>query len=197
MGNVILPLRGANGAGGGTGSSLNVKDLPEDSWLAIELYIDYNNDKVYFSVPSLNHTVALDTKFPLYLSGGGDHDDNPVKLEISNGYHNSVSSPAEMKIDNINLLAQNTVPTVSISEFISAKFNLYPNPATSVVTISNSENIGIKELLIYDITGRQISTYSYKNENEVQLNIENLSSGTYFLHIVTDKGTGIKKLIKK
>src|SRR5690554_428284 len=189
------PNRGQTSSSNGN-PLLQVK-FPTDSWVTAELYIDYDNDKVYFSVPSLNHTVALDTKFPLDLTGGGDHDDNPVKLEIYNGYHDSVTNPVSLKIDNINLSAQNFTPTVSINEFVSEKFNIFPNPATSVVTISNSENIGIKELLIYDITGRQISIYSYKNENEVQLNIENLSSGTYFLHIVTDKGTGIKKLIKK
>src|SRR5690554_4292536 len=190
-----MPNRGQTSPSSGN-PLLQVK-FPNDSWVTAELYIDYDNDKVYFSVPSLNHTVALDTKFPLDLTGGGDHDDNPVKLEIYNGYHDSVTNPVSLKIDNINLSAQNFTPTVSINEFVSEKFNIFPNPATSVVTISNSENIGIKELLIYDITGRQISIYSYKNENEVQLNIENLSSGTYFLHIVTDEGRGFKKLVKK
>src|SRR5690606_39285907 len=51
--------------------------------------------------PSLNHTVVLNTKFPLFLTGGGEHDDNPVKLEISNGYHNSFTTVKGMKIDNI------------------------------------------------------------------------------------------------
>ncbi len=189
--------RGLNNQPNGLSSPLIKRTLPSDSWVTVELYIDYDNNQVYFSIPSLNHTVVLNTKFPLFLTGGGEHDDNPVKLEISNGYHNSFTTVKGMKIDNINLSAQNFTPTVSINEFVSDKFNLYPNPATNVVTISNSENIGIKELLIYDITGRQISIYSYKNENEVQLNIENLSSGTYFLHIVTDEGTGIKKLVKK
>ena len=192
-----LGERGLNIPPNGLSSPLIKRTLPSDSWVTVELYIDYDNNQVYFSIPSLNHTVVLNTKFPLFLTGGGDHDDNPVKLEISNGYHNSFTTVKGMKIDNINLSAQNFTPTVSINEFVSDKFNLYPNPATSVVTISNSENIGIKELLIYDITGRQISIYSYKNENEVQLNIDNLSSGTYFLHIVTDEGTGIKKLVKK
>src|SRR5690554_6815958 len=191
----VPPNRGQTNPSNGN-PLLQVK-FPTDSWVTAELYIDYDNDKVYFSVPSLNHTVALDTKFPLDLTGGGDHDDNPVKLEIYNGYHDSVTNPVSLKIDNINLSAQNTVPTVSNNEFVSEKFNIFPNPATDAVTISNSENIGIKELLIYDITGRQISIYSYKNENEVQLNIENLSSGTYFLHIVTDEGRGFKKLVKK
>src|SRR5690554_609767 len=175
---------------------LQVK-FPTDSWVTAELYIDYDNDKVYFSVPSLNHTVALDTKFPLDLTGGGEHDDNPVKLEIINGYPHAVTNPVSLKIDNINLSAQNFTPTVSINEFVSDKFDLYPNPATDMVTITNSENIGIEEVSVYDITGKIVKLQKSKNENETQLNIEELSSGTYFLHIVTDEGTGIKKLVKK
>src|SRR5690554_3704861 len=197
-GYVHLPNRGTTYPIGGSNSPLPIKNFPSDSWVTVELYIDYDNDQVYFSVPSPNYTIVGDTKFPLYLTGGGDHNDNPVKLEIINIYGGGIKVPPQgRKIDNINLSAQNFTPTVSINEFVSEKFNIFPNPATNVVTISNSENIGIKELLIYDITGRQISIYSYKNENEVQLNIKNLSSGTYFLHIVTDEGRGFKKLVKK
>jgi len=197
-GYVHLPNRGTTYPIGGSNSPLPIKNFPSDSWVTVELYIDYDNDQVYFSVPSLNYTIVGDTKFPLYLTGGGDHNDNPVKLEIMNTYGGSIKvSPQGRKIDNINLSAQNFTPTVSINEFVSDKFNLYPNPATSVVTISNSENIGIKELLVYDVAGKQIFTHSYKDKHQVQLNIEELKSGTYFLHIVTDEGTGIKKLVKK
>src|SRR5690554_1810501 len=195
---IAIPnARGVTSPSYGANSPLIKKTLPADNWVTIELYIDYDNDKLYFSVPSLNHTVVQDTKFPLFLTGGGDHDDNPVKLEILSGYGSTNSNPVGTKFDNINLSAQNFTPTVSTDEFVSDKFNLYPNPATSVVTISNNENIGIKELLIYDVAGKQIFTHSYKDKHQVQLNIEELKSGTYFLHIVTDEGTGIKKLVKK
>ena|SRR5690554_110313 len=193
-GHVIAPNRGM--MGGGALGTLQV-DLPDDSWVTIELYIDYNNDRIYLSVPSLNYTVAADTKFPLFLSGGGDDDDNPVKLEITASYGGGSTIPMSHRIDNINMSAQGSAPLVSINEFVSSKFNLYPNPATNIVTISNNEHIGINLLMVYDVTGKQISTYSYKDEHEVQVNVDGLNSGIYFLHIVTDEGTGIKKLVKK
>src|SRR5690554_3183429 len=183
-------------------SLLQITNLPVDSWVTIELYIDYDNNQVYFSVPSLNYTSVGDTKFPLYLTGGGDHDDNPVKLEIINHYHyvsvvpGSVK-PQSRKIDNINLSAQNFTPTVSINEFVSEKFNIFPNPATDAVTITNNENIGIKEIAVYDLNGKIVKSQKGKKENEILLNTEDLNSGTYFLHIVTDEGRGFKKLIKK
>src|SRR5690554_3344189 len=189
--------RGLNNQPNGLISPLIKRTLPSDSWVTVELYIDYDNNQVYFSIPSLNHTVVLNTKFPLFLTGGGDHDDNPVKLEISNGYHNSFTTVMGMKIDNINLSAQNFTPTVSINEFVSDKFNIFPNPATDAVTITNNENIGIKEVSVYDITGKIVKLQKFKKENKILLNTEYLNSGTYFLHIVTDEGTGIKKLVKK
>src|SRR5690554_344094 len=189
--------RGLNNQPNGLISPLIKRTLPSDSWVTVELYIDYDNNQVYFSIPSLNHTVVLNTKFPLFLTGGGDHDDNPVKLEISNGYPHTFTTVMGMKIDNINLSAQNFTPTVSINEFVSEKFNIFPNPATDLVTITNSENIGIKEIAVYDLNGKIVKSQKFKRENKAKLDIEELNSGTYFLHIVTDEGTGIKKLVKK
>src|SRR5690554_558280 len=195
-GYVYLPNRGRTFPGGN--GQLRIKNFPSDSWVTVELYIDYDNDQVYFSVPSLNYTIVGDTKFPLFLTGGGDHDDNPVKLEIMNIYGGGIKVPPQgRKIDNINLSAQNFTPTVSINEFVSEKFNIFPNPSEDIVTITNSESIGIEKVSVYDSTGKIVKLQKAKKENEILLNIEDLSSGTYFLHIVTSDGTGIKKLIKK
>jgi len=197
-GYVYLPNRGVIYPYGSANGQLQIKNFPSESWVTVELYIDYDNNQVYFSVPSLNYTLVANTLFPLSLTGGGEHDDNPVKLELMNTYGGSIKvSPQGRKIDNINLSAQNFTPTVSVNEFVSAKFNLYPNPATDLVTITNSENIGIKEIAVYDLNGKIVKSQKFKKENEILLNTEDLNSGTYFLHIVTDEGTGIKKLVKK
>src|SRR5690606_10974907 len=160
-------------------------------------YIDYDNDKVYFSVPSLNHTVTTDTRFPLSLIAGGEHDDNPVKLLFLNGYHGKKKNPAEIKIDNIDISAQNTVPTVSVKEFISEKFNLFPNPTKDIVTITISENIGIETITMYDTNGKMVKEQHCENKSEVSLSIEILATGTYLLHIQTKEGTAVKKVLKK
>src|SRR5690554_1228956 len=195
-GYVYLPNRGRTFPGGN--GQLRIKNFPSDSSVTVELYIDYDNDQVYFSVPSLNYTIVGDTKFPLFLTGGGDHDDNPVKLEIMNIYGGGIKVPPQgRKIDNINLSAQNFTPTVSINEFFLDKFNICPYPATDLVTITNSENIGIKEIAVYDVNSKIVKSQKFKRENKAKLDIEELNSGTYFLHIITDEGTGIKKLVKK
>src|SRR5690554_2365116 len=172
--------------------------LPAHTWVTVEMYIDYDNDRVYFSVPSLNHTVALNTSYPFFLTGGGENDDNPVKLWINNAFKAYRGDTIMgLKIDNINLSAQNFTPTVGVDDFISSKFNVFPNPATDVVTITNNENMGVEEVTVYDGVGRIVQSELHKTTSEMQLNIENLASGSYFLHIKTAQGTAVKKLIKK
>ena len=34
--------------------------VPQNTWLTFEVYLDYGNDKVYYSIPLLNYTIAYD-----------------------------------------------------------------------------------------------------------------------------------------
>ena len=169
--------------------------IPKNTWVTLELYVDYTNSKVYYSVPSLNYTVAFDM-LPLDPNGNGDHNGMPEKLTFLSA-KGGVNSDYTLRIDNINMSAQNTVPALSTNNVLAATFNLHPNPATHVVNITNSENLLVNKVTIYDITGKQLSTQNFNNESDLQLNVENLASGTYMLHLQTNEGTAVKKLVKK
>jgi hypothetical protein len=169
--------------------------MPKNTWITLELYVDYNNSKVYYSVPSLNYTVVFNM-IALDPNGNGDHNGIPKKLRL-HSIKGGVSSDYTIRIDNINISAQNTVPALSTNNVLAATFNLYPNPATNVVNITNSENILVQQVTIYDTSGKQLSTQTFNNEAEIQLNIENLASGLYMLHIQTNEGTAVKQLVKK
>jgi len=173
--------------------------LPTDSWVTVELYIDYSSNKYYVSVPSLSHTVAFDFVFPMILTDPVNEEDpvngTPQRLYFLSNLLKNANSV--IKYDNINISATNVTPTVSVNTFTSGKFNLYPNPVTDIVTITNSENIAIEEITVYDVTGKKIKTKKYGNENNIQLNLSDLAMGTYFLHIKTNQGTAVKKMIKK
>ena len=164
-------------------------NFPFDTWISVELFLDYNLRKCYIYIPSMGILASDD----FYLSS----DQVPEVLSIQGGNRNH-SFDRGVKFDNIKLSALPSLPSyLGVDDFITSKFNIFPNPSEDIVTITNSEAIEIKELLVYDVAGKQIFTHSYKDKHQVQLNIEELKSGTYFLHIVTDEGTGIKKLVKK
>ncbi|MBA5792201.1 T9SS type A sorting domain-containing protein [Flavobacterium sp. xlx-214] len=175
--------------------------VPANSWVTFEVYVDYNNSMVYFSIPALNYTFAKNTGTYILDLNGIEHDDNPVWLSFDTGKFTDVIpiQPNTPKIDNINFSAQNTVPTVNLSaeSVLATQFNVYPNPATTIVNINSAENKHVSKIAVYDVAGKLLSTQSFNNETNLQLNTESLASGTYMLHIETNEGTAVKKLVKK
>lgn len=164
----------------------NTAPFPYSTWIKAEMFIDYNTNTVYFYIPTLS----------LQKAATFSHNKIPEGISFTTV---SLTSSSVVKLDNIKLSALQTLPAyiLSTSEQLAAKFNLYPNPASSVVNITNSENMLVKQVTIYDVAGKLLRTQSFNNETEIQLNVANLTSGTYLLHLKTETGTAVKKLVKK
>lgn len=186
------------------GSINESEKLPFNTWIKFIFYIDYPNRKEYLHIPYLNKVYVNDRL--KYLMSPNLVQDFPIsEIVLTAGYLNSSSNPLSSYIrnryDNIKITALNAVPpgviALSVDNILSEKFNLYPNPATNIVNITNAENIGIEQIEIFDVNGKTVKSLSFNNENEVQLDIENLSSGTYLLYIKTNEGVTVKKVVKK
>src|SRR5690606_20290315 len=164
-----------------------------NTWVSVELFIDYKYEagtviggKIYVYIPALNILKTADFT----------HSETIDLLGIR-GF-GSGNLAVAVKYDNIKLTALNTLPTyLGVEDYISAKFNIFPNPATNVVNITNNENRLVNQVAVYDVTGKLVKTQSFNEQTEIQLNIENLASGTYMLHLQTNEGTAVKKLVKK
>ncbi|MDR2836077.1 MAG: ExeM/NucH family extracellular endonuclease [Bacteroidales bacterium] len=61
-------------------------------------------------------------------------------------------------------------------------FKIFPNPASSTISLQLSENI--KQLEIFNITGKIVDSIYYFNSKEI--NISNLQKGVYFVKILTE-----------
>lgn len=158
--------------------------VPRNTWLKFELYLDYANQISYFTIPSLG------------VSGTSGWFSSSNFSETRLIVETIASVQAVHKFDNLIISAVDTVP-LSTQDFISSKFNVFPNPMNDVVTVTNNESINIEQIQVYDISGKSVKTHSFSNVNQVQLNVENLASGSYLLQIKTDKGIAVKKIVKK
>jgi len=178
--------------------------LPFNTWVKLIAYLDYTNRKVYFEIPYFNKAFTGDF-YKNHPSTNLIQDFKPatVSLAVFLEQEGQASNPAvtRNRYDNIKITALNAVPpeviNLSVNEQLASKFNLYPNPATNVVNITNSENMLVNKVVIYDTAGKQLSIQSFNNEAQIQLSVENLASGTYMLHLQTNKGLVVKKLVKK
>lgn len=63
------------------------------------------------------------------------------------------------------------------------QINIYPNPATTMITITSSANI--KEIKIINLLGEVVSTNSPTN-NQSTIDISQLSKGIYFIEVQAD-----------
>ena len=75
---------------------------------------------------------------------------------------------------------------------------MYPNPSDTVVTIQSSVFSSEVTLEVYNHNGlRIISENLIPNNQSVRLNVSTLNTGMYFVRIVSEGNSAIKKLIKK
>ena len=94
-------------------------------------------------------------------------------------------------VDNI-LLTQNEI--LSVDNFDTAQFSVYPNPSIDVWNISN--NALINTVAVYNVLGKQVIALE-PNATEAVIDASSLNSGIYFARIDGANGATTVKLIKK
>lgn len=69
------------------------------------------------------------------------------------------------------------------TESSSENFNIsvYPNPVSEQLTVSNPKSIGWNKLQIYTTSGKIVYTNSCGGNSSIQVDVNDLSAGTYYL----------------
>ena len=148
------------------------------------------------------HIPKIESKIKInnttYTSTSGVQDTNTggiITVELPAGEH------AITRVEDANIFYMKTSykndpdnpddPTLgSDQNFESGKLVLYPNPAANKIFIS-SENI--QKVEIYNLLGMLIKSVN----NSTEIDIVDLTAGTYIFKVTTDQGTSINKIIKQ
>lgn len=80
-----------------------------------------------------------------------------------------------------------------IENNLEKTFTIYPNPTTNKLSIIGN-HLDIIEINIIDLAGRHMKTV---NQNLHTINVTDLPNGIYFIKLLTDEKTIIKKFIKQ
>ena len=75
-----------------------------------------------------------------------------------------------------------------------AKFKVYPNPATSIVTIS-TPNVDAANLKVTDLTGKVVMSKTLNGIENI-VDISSLSTGAYFFELSSDNIKEVVKILK-
>ena len=87
-------------------------------------------------------------------------------------------------------MGNNVIRLISPAEIISDRVVIYPNPATSQLTVSSSENI--YSIAIINILGQKVYSNQY-NSPKLQVDVSVLPPGVYVVNI---NGSTIRKFVK-
>lgn len=168
--------------------------LPSNTWVNVITYVDYYTNKIYHQIPSSNYGETANYNLVVYPIEEHKISRLSFLLKGYDVYKDSYSA----KYDDIKISAIYNLPKFLSFNIVNiSKFNIYPNPVNDILTISNPENISVDEIIIYDLTGKNVKKADFHNGNEMQVDVSNFKAGVYSVHVNTKQGTEVKKIIKK
>ena len=162
------------------GTSINISGninshffYPDDKSIKIEITADRND-------------IAMDISDSIVVHPGlGDIGKISFQLIASNG-----------KDSIIRQFSLTLEEPVSINNDSNAdnRISIYPNPATYELHIANISDIN--EIIIYDLSGRQVKSMFNRMSNEKVIFIEDLEKGYYTVRLFRSDGCTIRHFIK-
>jgi len=89
--------------------------------------------------------------------------------------------------------------TLGLDALNTTTFNVFPNPSENkIFTIQSNNTEIIQSVEMINILGNSFKRIDYKEKNsKAEVNATSLKSGVYFVKTVTNKGTGIEKIMIK
>ena len=154
--------------------------------------------KVFLFFLALIFLISCANQLP---PGGGEVDSIPPEI-ISSYPENGTTNFAPLvdkdgieRVENPDIGAYEYIENLSNPDFTKDNFVVYPNPAKDIITIElPKQNNASFEGTIFNTMGQSVKTFNAMN-NKINLNIEDLSSGIYFISLSRDM-TNAFKLIK-
>src|SRR5690554_1215631 len=94
-------------------------------------------------------------------------------------------------IDDVELVYLNTS---SENQLLSSAIQVFPNPVSNQFQIDAPGNFQPHSIVVFDNVGKVVRTM---NPQDRVHSMNNLASGIYFLHIETEAGSVVKKLVQE
>jgi hypothetical protein len=117
-------------------------------------------------------------------------------------YERSSTDAAKLYIEYTTLKSA-TIPDIAkigaVSEPVhERKLTCFPVPFTNILNIgfTSAEDEKIREIAIYNSSGKLVKTL-VSSENSIMLPLPGIQPGLYFLRVITNQGSYLKKVVKR
>ena len=151
----------------------------------------------YYTITVLANNNAWGT-----VSGGGSFLENTtttIGATANDGYHfvswqdGNTDNPRTITVTADMTYTATFADNVGIDEVSLDEVTLYPNPATSTVTVRAG---GMEQVSVIDLNGRTVMSQRAA-DGTVTFDVSMLARGTYFVRIVGEQAAAVRKLVLK
>jgi hypothetical protein len=116
-------------------------------------------------------------------------------LVLNDTFSNTASIYFDYNFPIVTDPAVTTVRALNNQDFdFNSVFSLSPVPAKNSLTITTKQAVRMSSVRIYNTLGQLMQIHT--NPSEI-LDVSGLQAGSYFLNIISDKGTASGKFIKE
>ena len=116
-------------------------------------------------------------------------------LVVGDTFSNAANIYFDYNFPVVTNTATTTIATLGTPDFVfSSMFSLSPVPAKNVLTITTKHAVVMSSANIYNTLGQFIQVNTNPNE---AIDVSGLKTGSYFIRIVSDKGTVSGKFLKE
>ena len=150
------------------------------------IYYNFNGGpwEVLRTNSSIQHLAVGFRDINFGLSGGFSHKNDPADP-------NSADTQGVFKYNN------DAIPGQSVADESIAGLSVYPNPASSFVTV-NTDGATLKNIVVYDISGKEVINFNNLSVNNMTINTSDLEKGIYLMKIedANNNHQAVKLVIK-
>ncbi len=116
-------------------------------------------------------------------------------LVVGDTFTNSASIFFDYNAPIVTNTYTTTITALATQDFdFSSVYSLSPVPAKSNLTITSKQNVTISSVSIFNTLGQLVQVNTNPTET---IDVTSLKTGTYFIKIISDKGTASSKFIKE
>ena len=188
----------------GLGTFGSERIITEIAGLPTSIYaVDLDNDDDIDVISAGADSVEGVVAWYQNLDGLGTYGPQEIVEDNSNGTRSVFSEDIDDDGDNdilTSLWWENTInwhenyTILGNVDFEESLISIYPNPTSNLLTIQNQNGLDIESVSLYDALGRKVME---NTESTEAIDISNLTTGIYFIHIATDSGIVTKNVIKE
>jgi hypothetical protein len=172
---------------------MDVKQLADSGFMISGYQFTTSARQLYMVRTDANGSKTWDT------SVGNDVAYNPRALAVAaDGSCYTVGSLASPDGSRYSFMAKFSGLPLSISNQypINHPISIHPNPASGHVVISWPQEAKVSSVMLYDVSGRLLSSIEVSNSASVQINLEDMPAGSLVIKVQTANDGIWTKLIQ-